>query len=315
VSFVPPPLPIFATSIAAVQTPALTAAGRAFFIDSSGSVSSLAPDGSPVKVASFPFRAGEEISFAVSPDASQVMAIVVTMSNEHATGYSVYLATAGGAATMVRGPVASSSIPRLLTWFADGPVVVTDASLGFQGCEVGACRPWGHAVLMDPASGGFGAAALGGSDCAIWDVSDPAVLCSSGPIAFSGDTPANLSVRSLDGSSSRSVAITTRCGGCYSDARLSPNGDVAVDEIRPADLNSQSSVVIDQAGTTRVVAGQGDFAPYMWFDAQTIIGVTSCASVGCTLSGGSLAALSTSASPLPWVSLGLSGTPVGVLFK
>jgi hypothetical protein len=315
VSFVPPPLPIFRNSIAAVQAPAVTAAGRAFFIDSGGSVSSLAPDGSPVKVASFPFRTGEEISFAVSPDASQVVAIVVAMSNERATGYSVYLATAGGATTMVRGPVSSSSIPRLLTWIAAGPVVVTDAASAYQGCELGECEPWGHAVLVDPATGVFGSA-VGGSDCAIWDVNDAAVLCSSGPVAFAAQTPPNLSVRTVDGSSSRTVAITTRCGGCYYDARLSPNGDVALQELRPsADLNSQSSAVIGSDGTTRVVAGQGDFAPYLWFDAQTVVGVTDCSSVGCTVSGGSLAAVGTSGTVLQSVSLGLSGTPVGVLVE
>jgi hypothetical protein len=314
VSFVPPAIPIRGRSIAAVQAPAVTAAGRAFYIDSGGSVYSVAPDGSPVKFASFPFRTGDEISFAVSPDASQVMAITVGIRNEFPTGYSVYLATAGGGTTMVRGPVSSSSIPRLLTWIADGPVVVTDASLGYQGCEAGECSPWGHAVLMDPASGGFGAAVIGGSDCAIWDVNDTAVLCSSGPVAFQGDTPANLSVRALDGSSSRSVAITARCSGCYSDARLSPNGDVALQELTSANLNGQSSVVIGRDGTTRVVAGQGDFAPYLWFDAQTVVGVTDCSSVGCTASGGALATLRTSAAALQWVALGVSGTPVGVLF-
>jgi hypothetical protein len=308
VSFVPPPTPIFGNSIAAVQAPAVTAAGRAFFIDSGGSVSSLAPDGSPVKVASFPFRTGEEISFALSPDASQVMAIVVAMSNERATGYSVYLATAGGATTMVRGPVSSSSIPRLLAWIAAGPVVVTDALSGYQGCEAGECEPWGHAVLVDPASGVFGSA-VGGSDCAIWDVNDAAVLCSSGPV----ETPANLSVRTVDGSSMRPVAITARCSGCYYDARLSPNGDVALQELTSADVNSQSSAVIGSDGTTRVVAGQGDFAPYLWFDAQTVVGVTDCSSVGCTFTGGSLAAVGTGGTVLQWVSLNLSGTPVGVL--
>jgi hypothetical protein len=139
------------------------------------------------------------------------------------------------------------------------------------------------------------------------------VLCSSGPADYQGATAANLSVRAVDGSSSRTVAITTRCSGCYNDARLSPNGDVALQELTAANLNGQSSAVIGSDGTTRPVAGQGDFAPYMWFDAQTVVGVTNCGSVGCTFSGGSLATVNASGPVLQPVPLNLSGTPVGVL--
>jgi hypothetical protein len=111
------------------------------------------------------------------------------------------------------------------------------------------------------------------------------------------------------------VPPTGVCGGCYYDARLSPNGDVAVDELTSASQTVMSlTVVFDPAGTPRVVtAAIGDFAPYLWFDAQTVIGVTNCASTGCSGFGGPLATVSTSSPSLQSVSLGLSGTPVGVL--
>jgi hypothetical protein len=310
-----PPTRSAPRAIAAVQAPAVTAAGEAFYVDSTGTVSSLAPDGSPVQVASFPFQPGDELSFAVSPDGTQVMAIITMFGSVAATQYSIYLAASGGPAKLLRGPVLSSSIARMFSWIAAGPVVVTDALYAFQGCEAGDCSPWGHAALVDPATGTFGAA-VGGSDCQMWGVSGSAVLCSSGPVTFQSETPPNLSVRSVDGSSSRSVATTARCGGCYYDARLSPDGDVALDQLTSASQNGMSlTVVFGPAGTPRVVtAGVSDFAPYLWFDAQTVIGVTNCGVVGCTESGGALATVSTSSPSLQSVSLGLSGTPVGVLF-
>jgi hypothetical protein len=322
VSFNPPPTPhLLSHSIVTVQAPAVAAAGRAFYLDSGGSVYSMVPDASPVKVASFPFRSGEEISFAVSPDARRIMAIINEFGDMGQTQYSVYVAAVGGTTTLLRGPVSSSSIARLFTWITEGPVVITDASQGYQGCEAGECAPWGHAVLVDPASGAFGSA-VGGSDCAVWDVGDAGVLCSSGRVSYQGATPANLSVRALDGSSSRQVAVMARCDGCYWDARLSPNGDVAFEElVAPAGPNDLLSVVISRAGALRAVAGvdtapggRGDFAPYLWFDAQTVIGVTTCPGVGCTSSGGTLARVSTSDLALKSVALGLVGTPVGVLF-
>jgi hypothetical protein len=309
-----PPTRAAPRALAAVQAPAVTAAGKAFYVDSTGTVSSLAPDGSPVQVASFPFQPGDDFSFAVSPDGTHVMAIIDAYTNARVTRYSVYLAASGGPAELLRGPVLSTSIARLFSWIAPGPVVITDAVDAFQGCEAGDCSPWGHAVLVDPATGTFGAA-VGGSDCQMWDISGSAVLCSSGPVTFQAETPPNLSVRSLDGSSSRSVATAARCGGCYYDARLSPDGDVALDQLTSASQNGMSlTVVFDPAGTPRVVtAGLSDFAPYLWFDAQTVIGVTSCGEVGCTEFGGPLATVSTSSPNLQSVSLGLSGTPVGVL--
>jgi hypothetical protein len=309
-----PPTRAAPRALAAVQAPAVTAAGKAFYADSTGTVSSLAPDASPVQVASFPFRPGDELSFAVSPDGTQVMAIITMFGSVAATQYSIYLAASGGPARLLRGPVLSSSIARLFSWIAAGPVVVTDALYDFQGCESGECYPWGHAALVDPATGSFGAA-VGGSDCQMWDVTGSAVLCSSGPVTFQGETPPNLSVRSVDGSSSRSVANTERCGGCPSDARLSPNGDVAGDNLTSGGQSVMTlGVVFDPRGTPRVVtAALGDFAPYLWFDAQTVIGVTNCPSTGCSGFGGPLATVGTSSPALQAVSLGLSGTPVGVL--
>jgi len=309
-----PPTRAAPRALAAVQAPAVTAAGKAFYVDSTGTVFSLAPDGSPVQVASFPFQPGDELSFAVSPDGTKVMAIITMFGSVAATQYSIYLAASGGPATLLRGPVLSSSIARLFSWIAAGPVVVTDALNDFQGCEAGDCSPWGHAALVDPATGTFGAA-VGGSDCQMWDVSESGALCSSGTVASDRETPANLSVRSLDGSSSRPVATTAPCSGCYSDARLSPNGDVAGDQLTSGGQSVETlSVVFDPAGTPRVVtAANGDFAPYLWFDAQTVIGVTNCSPTGCSGFGGPLATVSTSSPSLQSVSLGLSGTPVGVL--
>lgn len=309
-----PPTRSAPRALAAVQAPAVTAAGKVFYVDSNGTVYSLAPDGSPVQMASFPFQPGDEFSFVVSPDGRQVMAIITEFGSVGATQYSIYLAASGGPARLLRGPVLSSSIARLFSWIAAGPVVVTDAMDAFQGCEAGDCSPWGHAALVDPATGAFGAA-LGGSDCQMWDVTGSAVLCSSGPVTFQDETPPNLSVRSLDGSSSRSVANAERCGGCPSDARLSPSGDVAGDDLTSTGQSVMTlSVVFDPAGTPRVVtAANGDFAPYLWFDAQTVIGVTSCAPTGCSGFGGPLATVSTISPSLQSVSLGLSGTPVGVL--
>jgi hypothetical protein len=318
VNFTPPPAPTNPNAIDAIQLPATAAAGKAFYVDSTGTVRAVAPDGSPVEVAHFPLQAGEEISFAVSPDGTRILAVI---NQEVGQGdgwrYWVYTAVVDSQVQLLRGPLVSTSILRLYAWTTSGPVAITDASPAYQGCEVGECSPWGHAAMVDPTSGAIGSA-VGGADCELWDINGASVLCGSGSAPYAGATPANLSVRNLDGSGARPVHIAPRCAGCYFDARLSPTGDVALSMITAAG-GATSTVVVHPDGTAKTVASPpagpgaaGAFDPYSWLDGATIVGVTDCSSVGCTADGGSLATVDTSTATVTIAPLNVRGNPAAV---
>lgn len=313
VAFAPPVAPTTVGANTSAQQPATAAAGKAFYLDSTGTLHAIAPDGTPADVTHFPVAADQEISFAVSPDGTQVVAVV--NSGPAFKQYSVYSAVRGGSTRLVHGPAPSGGIIRLLTWSAAGPVVITDASAAFQGCESGECQPWGHAALLDPASGTVGVP-VGGADCTLWDIAGSSALCSADTGPGGGVAHTGLSIRKLDGSGAKPVPVTSYCS-CFYDARLSAAGDVALAvSDSPGEL---ATVIVRPDGTTSTVAvpaptsGLGVLAPYTWWGDHTLVGVTTCGSVGCTRQGGALAAVDTTTTALQPVPLNLSGDPVATL--
>lgn len=313
VAFTPAGVPSTAGAITSAQQPATAAAGKAFYLDSTGTLHAVAPDGTPADVAHFPVAADQEVSFAVSPDGTQVIAVV--NSGPAFKQYSVYSAAPDGSTRLMHGPAASAGIMRLLTWSAAGPVVITDASVAFQGCESGECQPWGHAALLDPADGTVGAP-VGGTDCMLWDIAGSSALCSTDTSAGGGVAHTGLSIRNLDGSGAKPVRVTSYCS-CFYDARLSAGGDVA---LAASDSPGMlATVIVRPDGTTSTVAvpaassGLGVFAPYTWWGDHTLVGVTTCGSIGCTRQGGAMAAVDTTTTALQPVPLNLSGDPVATL--
>ncbi len=313
VTFAPPAAPPRRGAIASAQQPATAAAGKAFYLDSTGTVHAIAPDGAPADVAHFPVAADQEVSFAVSPDGTQVIAVV--NSGPAFKQYSVYSAAPDGSARRVHGPAASAGIMRLVTWSAAGPVVITDASEDFQGCESGECQPWGHAALLDPTGGTVGAP-IGGTDCMLWDIAGPSALCSTDNSPGGGGAHTDLSIRNLDGSGAKPVLVTSYCS-CFFDARLSAGGVVALAALHSPGM--VATVIVRPDGTTSTVAvpattsGFGVLAPYNWWGDHTLVGVSTCASIGCTQQGGDLAAVDTTTVALQPVPLDVTGNPVATL--
>jgi len=68
-TFQPPPAPMIGNAAALLQSPVRTAAGAAYFADSTGQIRKLTPDGTVSMVAKFPLTSTQqELSYAVSPD-------------------------------------------------------------------------------------------------------------------------------------------------------------------------------------------------------------------------------------------------------
>src|SRR5690348_15737760 len=138
--FTPPPLPTLSNCADLLQPPVRVANGAVFYADSAGVVRRLAADGTVSDVTTFKLTSKQQaLSFAVSPDGNQLIAIVLSTPPLHvpppqslsdplfAPGtWSIDLetATAGGAATVVLHKDLGSAFPRptvITGWDAFGP--------------------------------------------------------------------------------------------------------------------------------------------------------------------------------------------------
>lgn len=259
---------------------AYAAAGAVYFVDASGVIRRMQPDGNVTKVASLKFDPRTQLlSFVVSPDGNLVMATILTIpasANAPGTGCGLftgnwtrdtYLATAGtSAADRVdhqeaqpdSGP--SSSAPGfknvfLLGWDTGGPIGDVGADYAVQNAAYpDETVSGGQLTRLDT----FGKAGddLGGSGCT--PLSAPVgdrVVCTQSA------GPAQISVRSLEGKVLWTGTPAQVGACCSAGGALSPDG------MQFATLGR-----LVQVSSGSVQDLPADFYAVGWSDGTTIVG-------------------------------------------
>ncbi len=199
-TFKPRSLPFIGNAGAVTQPEARVAAGAVFYIDGSGVVRRLNVDGSVAQVTSIPFgQPQQEVSFAVNPDGTHVIATVLTLPaknpNAQTAGDPPFVAgshafieffagNAGAPAlSLLRTDLGtfsnSSQIPRVVGWDARGPVATLQQGLGTQQGSLGNWFEGMQLAHLD--ASGHPGPAFTPADCMPWqELDDASVLCSSG---------------------------------------------------------------------------------------------------------------------------------------
>jgi hypothetical protein len=271
-SFGPRAVPRIGNAAPVLQPEAVTAAGKVYYVDSSGQVRSLAPDGTVVPVTRFPqVNPQQVLSFVVSPDGAKLLATIFSWPPVHdppprtpvqpAFGpgdmtLDVYTAVPGQAPTRVHHQAwpQSNQLPRdvmqVVDWATNGPLVTTDTVLGTQQPLPGQ-RFFGHLAELDDV-GGLGQR-VGGQSCgAVSVTTNETVLCLDQGFA-------NPSVHSRTGGVLYSLPSAP--GGSFQGAVLAPDGQ----------KTAYGSSVIGRDGSKLQLPPQ--FYTEGWLDAQTLIGV------------------------------------------
>jgi hypothetical protein len=195
--FTPPPMPTYSNCADILQPPVRIANGAVYFADSSGTVRRLAVDGTVSRVTTFQLTNKQQaLSFAVSPDGKQLIAIVLTTPPLHdppprslgdpvfgAGSWSLDLetATAGGSAAVVLHKNLGTTFPSptvITGWDQFGPTATLNSQICTQNV-LPSTRYTGTLIHM--ALDGTHLDQIGGANCQAWDeLVDGTVLCGSG---------------------------------------------------------------------------------------------------------------------------------------
>lgn len=275
--FVPRQLPNLGGASVLTQPEARAAAGKVYFADGSGTVRSLAADGTVAEVTTFPVTGPQQLlSFAVSPDGSQLMGAVFSFPPLQSASppggvgtpfgpgdffLQLYAAELGRAASPLAKKTwaQSTGLPRdvisLVGWSDDGPLATSDTQLGTNQGSLGR-RMFGHVALLDVA--GRPGPPLGGYGCSPWSVlADGTVLCD-------------------DDGQLRSFSVRRKDGSVR--FQLQAKGDVQYLYMTLAPDASRVAYLVN-GGRAMVTAADGkstdlpvNFLPHGWLDPATVIG-------------------------------------------
>jgi hypothetical protein len=274
-TFTPMPVPDIGCMGAILPQSAQVAAGRVYFADGKGVVRSLSVTGQVTQVAAFPLTSSQQmLSFAVSPDGSELLGTVFTLpakpnlacnGSAASSGYSlsVYSAKAGGSSTLLYHeslPTGASLgwapppiVMALTGWDAVGPFGTYPTAWASQGGGPGS--DLGVAVRIDASTGKVLRQVADPNSCLVWDIG------ASGDFTCIPDGVANVSVRRPDGSE-----IWQTSGSHYWNF-LSPDEQHIV-----AASDATGLEVLGRDGT-RVKLGSGyGLDPAGWLDSTTVIG-------------------------------------------
>jgi hypothetical protein len=273
--FTPPPPPTYSNCAPILQPPVRIAGGQVYFADSAGIVRRLSADGSVSQVASFKLtNAQQALSFAVSPDGKQLIAIILSTPPLHnpppqqlgdpvfAPGtWSLDLETApaGGQTVEVLHKDLGSTFPSptvVTGWDAFGPTATLGSAICTQNV-VPSLRYTG--TLIHLGTDGTHLEQIGGSDCRAWDeLTDGTVLCGASDWQ-------SFSVRRRDG-----AILWSGGGGEMFDVMLSPDGSAVasqngiiylrdpVEAASYARTAGPSTMILGWAGPGRVVVLHND---------------------------------------------------------
>ena len=297
-TFTPMRVPTFGcTGGAVLPLSAHVAAGKVYFADGAGVVRSLSVTGQIAQVATFPLTPGQQtLSFAVSPDASQLLGAVLTVppdprfgcNGSHGVGdftLDVYSVTPGGANSLLHHEILQHNDPQLtitpvsimafVGWDQIGPIATFPSEVVSQGHPP--VNYPGTTYHVDSSTGAL-----------VKPISDPR-SCYVQDIALSGNFACSVigvtnefSVRRPDSNEIWRAASQLQNSFV---AYLSP------DERRVVTAGSGSEV-IGQDGSRVIVA----VWPVGWLDSTTVIGTND-------------------AGNLSFVALNVPGTTVDMGFK
>jgi RNA polymerase sigma factor (sigma-70 family) len=262
------------------------AAGAVYFVDGSGTVRRMTPDGGVTTVARFPIDSAQQsISFAVSPDGKGIMAAVLTyplftpgatLDQSTATGpwrLQIEKAKAGGATVLLhqwqtntnQGPNTADLFANiwLAGWDAQGPIALVGQAIGIQNSWLNNQRYFGHFARLS--ADGTPGASIGPVDCLpYWRPIDGRFVCTgdntavttqinvvdvNGKVLWSGIAP-------QPNQSSLGVP------GVPGDFVLSPDG---------IKLAMDGQVVTLASNAIQKLSP--NFEPQGWLDANTLIGL------------------------------------------
>lgn len=269
--FTPLPRPYVGCAGAVLPSSAYVVAGKVYFADGTGAVRSLAPGGLPVQVTSFPLTSSQQmLSFAVSPDGSQLLGTIFTLPPKASSGadpctsgappfgpehftLDVYAAQAGATSHLLYhqdlGPFGNvQQVLSLIGWDAVGPLGTYPSGWATQGG--GPVHYWGEPVRLDPATGKV-LRPVSDQSCPVWDLAQTGdYVCVDGN--------GRIYVRRSDGS--EIWHLPPIVGNGYRYDLLSP------DESRVADM---SHTVFNRDGST--IQLSSDFYHSGWLDSTTLI--------------------------------------------
>ena len=206
------PLPTYGSGCGPVVSPMIRVAARsAYFVDSTGVVHRLDPDGSTSQIATLILNPHPLLSFAVSPDGKHVIAIVVNAPANGTWALDLENAAAGGPSSVALHKTLVQRPTEIVGWDNAGPTATLDSLTCVQQAPPSLEYP--GLALVHLALDGTHLDRIGGSDCIPWDeLLDGTVLCGSpGWDSFT--------VRTSTGS-----VLWGRQEGLYAEPRLSPDG-------------------------------------------------------------------------------------------
>jgi len=271
-------LPRVGNALPLPQPEARVAGGKVYFADATGVVRALSPDGAVASVTSFPLSAPQQLlSFAVSPDGSQLLATLFSFPPVHVPPpqtpidppfgpgdfmLQVLSARPGQSPSVLvkRSWPQSTGLPRdalsVVGWSQDGPLATIDTALGTQEGSLGR-EMFGHVAEVDNL--GRPGPPLNGYGCNPWTVlPDETVLCDN------DGQQRNFSVRSRNGAARFSFHSTGDVQ--YLDLVLAP--DAAHVVYLPTSGPAQ---VTDATG--RITQLPAMFRPEGWLNPTTVVGV------------------------------------------
>ncbi len=273
----PRQLPKVGNALPLPQPEARVAGGRVFFADGAGVVRSLTPDGTAGSVTSLPLSNAQQLlSFAVSPDGSQLLAAIFSFPPVHNPApqtpidppfgpgdfaQQLWSARPGQAPTSLlkHNWPQSAGPPKdalaLVGWSREAPLATIDTMLGTQQGSLGR-QTFGHVAELDTA--GRPGPPLGGYNCDTWSVlPDETVLCDD------DSQLRNFSVRAKDGT----VRFKLRATGDtqFLDLTLAP------DAAHVAYLVTGGRPTVTD-GTGKSLTLPATFRPMGWLNASTVVG-------------------------------------------
>jgi hypothetical protein len=317
-TFTPMPVPSLGCIDAILPESAHVAAGKVFYADAKGVIRSLAIDGTVATVTAFPITSTQQmLSFAVSPDGSQILGTVLTLPKttypcdgsapSGMFSFDTYTANSGQASHLVYHESGSKAptVMALTGWDAVGPIGTYPSVWASQGGGPGSTM--GPFVRIDPVTvkvtGTFGDP----TSCRVWDsVQSGAFVCTKDPVSTSSDpygpVAQPVSIRSAAGPEEWHFTVTSVNGA--NSPHLAPDGQHVV---ICCDFDTSSVWLLDKQGH-QLFLGSG-FYDSGWLDATTVIG-----NVTTTVNGspGTLSYVAINA-PGTYVSMGFVGRFLGAV--
>jgi hypothetical protein len=274
--------PVYPPHIACLGTTppraASVAAGKVFFLDGNGLIQSLSTTGQLQTVTSFSLTGQQMLSFAVSPDGSQLMASILTVPPVTAAGdacgpkpwyagtfiQDIFKVAVGGSPQLIRHETVPEFAPSTLNmsgvachlefvgWDLVGPFATYPTCFGPGG---GPVQYRGPVVTVDVATGQIIRQIADPHTCWVEDVATSGTfICDLG-----GLLGRDISVRGADGN--EIWRITAQPNGGYPDPFLSPNEQYV--------LAGAGAEVMGRDGTDVKLTGS-----YFngWLDSSTVVG-------------------------------------------